>query len=203
MNQRPIGYAYFHSFHYPFRVWSLDYPFIRIGCLPSSLYTFSFYNELGSGLPFLTNCEKKVSPNLTDKHYEIALITALVNFSYFAIFPLWTVSYAEIHCQGNKNCFVPSPAKTNNIKVTRLRKFVDSKENKNWSIGLDEHAWDVVTRKILVHSHFIIPIRARKYLSSMSDLYQIEHRKQSRKKSNHAYSYVITAMQKNIILSWT
>ncbi len=51
-NQGPTGYASHSGFRRPFRVRGLDYPFARVGRLPSSLYTF-LLSRLGSGLPYL------------------------------------------------------------------------------------------------------------------------------------------------------
>jgi hypothetical protein len=55
LNQRPIGYAYHYNFRCLFRICGLDCLFIRVGCLPFSLYTFPkrYFSGLGSGLPFL------------------------------------------------------------------------------------------------------------------------------------------------------
>ena len=80
LNQGPIGYAYYHSFRYPFgfEVWTIPFPFLRN--LPSSLYTFPAKRTwLGIAN---SQYERKVSPNLTDKHYKVPSITALVKFSY-------------------------------------------------------------------------------------------------------------------------
>lgn len=109
---------YYYSFRYPFQVWSLDYPFIlNFQDVCHLVSTPSLQAELGSGLP----CPKtKVSPNLTDKHYEIALITALVNFSYFAILSVmnciicWKVLsgkqklFCSISCKNQKHQSYPS-----------------------------------------------------------------------------------------------
>lgn len=56
LNQGPIGYAYYYSFRYLFRVWSLDYPFIPSTRDVCHLVSTPFSRELGrlgSGLPTL------------------------------------------------------------------------------------------------------------------------------------------------------
>ena len=83
---------------FEFGVWTIPSS-ENIGCLPTSLYTFLTAWSLARDCHF---CEqKKVSPNLTDKHYEIALITALANFSYQDIIFLMNLTPKCIICEKN------------------------------------------------------------------------------------------------------
>ncbi len=81
MNPRPLGYAY----HYSLRcleepVCGLDFLFTLgpaqppLGCLPSSLYTFS--NNGSVARAWLGITAPPASPNLTGDHTEVSFCTA-------------------------------------------------------------------------------------------------------------------------------
>ena len=77
---KALCYCYcFHSF---FRIYNLDYPFIRIGCLPSSLYTFSFLGNLARDCLFAIK-QMKSSPNLTNYALKITFQAALQDHSCY------------------------------------------------------------------------------------------------------------------------
>jgi hypothetical protein len=120
LNQGPIGYAYCYSFRYLFRVWSLDYPFIpSIRDVCHLVSTPSLW-EQGLARDCHISDKMKVSPNLTDKHYEITLITALVNFSYLTILSVmnciicWSILsgkqklFCSTSCKNQKHQSYPS-----------------------------------------------------------------------------------------------
>lgn len=76
LNLWPLGYAYHYGFRRLFIVCGLDFPFIldfTLGCLPTSLYTFSkpFRFRAWLGITSLT-----ASPNLTGKRIQVSLYAA-------------------------------------------------------------------------------------------------------------------------------